>query len=106
METTPPTAPAVPAAVRVAPAPTPAPTLAPHDAAPAADLGAEYGLSARELVVARLMLDGLKNDEIAARLGLSFYTARNHITHILRKLGVSSRTKAAAKLLGVRPVDR
>jgi predicted ATPase/DNA-binding NarL/FixJ family response regulator len=54
------------------------------------------GLSERELEVLRLMADGLSNAEIAQRLCLSIGTVKVHTRHIYDKLGVSSRTQAAA----------
>jgi LuxR family transcriptional regulator, maltose regulon positive regulatory protein len=54
-------------------------------------------LSARELEVLALLADGLANDEIAARLYLSLHTVKAHARNIYAKLGVSSRTQAAAK---------
>jgi DNA-binding NarL/FixJ family response regulator len=56
-------------------------------------------LSRRELQVLALVADGLTNAEIAARLVLSEHTVHRHVTNILGKLGLSSRT-AAASLAG------
>jgi DNA-binding CsgD family transcriptional regulator len=55
------------------------------------------GLTARELEVLALLTDGLRNNEIAARLFLSDKTVDHHVSAILRKLGVSSRMKAVAE---------
>lgn len=55
------------------------------------------GLTARELDVLELIVDGLRNSEIAAGLSLSEKTVDHHVSAILRKLGVSSRVKAAAE---------
>lgn len=57
-------------------------------------------LSERELEILRLVAAGLANKEIARRLVISERTARTHVSTILRKLGLSSRTQAA--LLAVR----
>ncbi|WP_328453249.1 alpha/beta fold hydrolase [Amycolatopsis sp. NBC_00438] len=54
------------------------------------------GLSARELDVLRLVAQGLSDQEIARRLGISAHTAHRHVSNIRGKLGVSSRAAAAA----------
>jgi LuxR family maltose regulon positive regulatory protein len=53
-------------------------------------------LTARELEVLRALVAGLTNREIAARLVISEHTVHRHVTNAYRKLGVSSRTAAAA----------
>ena len=52
-------------------------------------------LTDRELDVLRLVGAGRANKEIAARLDISERTARTHVSNILRKLGLASRTQAA-----------
>ncbi len=52
-------------------------------------------LSARELDVLHLICKGLANKEIAARLGISENTVKNHVAAILCKLRVDDRTQAA-----------
>jgi DNA-binding NarL/FixJ family response regulator len=54
-------------------------------------------LTERERDVLRLIADGRRNSEIAARLGLSDKTIRNHVSAVLMKLQVSDRTAAAIK---------
>jgi LuxR family transcriptional regulator, maltose regulon positive regulatory protein len=54
-------------------------------------------LSRRELEVLPLLADGLTNEEIAARLYLSLHTVKAHARNIYAKLGVGSRTQAAAR---------
>jgi DNA-binding CsgD family transcriptional regulator len=55
-----------------------------------------YGLTERELGVLTLLADGRSNAAIAQDLGISVRTAAVHVSHILAKLGVCSRTEAAA----------
>lgn len=52
-------------------------------------------LSDREMEVLELLRDGMSNRSIAESLGISEKTARTHVSHILSKLGVESRTQAA-----------
>ncbi len=61
-------------------------------------LRAEYGLTTREIEVARLVAAGLSNNEIAERLGVRFFTARNHVERTLAKLGVTSRHRVGPLL--------
>ena len=58
------------------------------------DDGAE-DLTSRELDVLRLLGAGETNKGIAAALGITERTARTHVSHILSKLGLRSRTQAA-----------
>ncbi|HWB57456.1 MAG TPA: LuxR C-terminal-related transcriptional regulator [Gaiellaceae bacterium] len=66
------------------------------DAAGDADAPTLPELTTRERDVLRLVADGLTNREIAERLVLSEHTVHRHVTNILRKLGLPSRTAAAA----------
>lgn len=56
----------------------------------------EDELTAREREVLVLIAEGATNKEIAAQLVVSENTARNHVSHILGKLGFSRRSEAAA----------
>ncbi len=56
----------------------------------------EDNLTAREREVLALIADGATNKEIAAKLVVSDNTARNHVSHILSKLGLTRRSEAAA----------
>ncbi len=57
-------------------------------------------LTARELEILGLLAAGDSNKTIAARLSISVHTVKFHISSILTKLGVASRTEAVA--LGLR----
>jgi two-component system NarL family response regulator len=52
-------------------------------------------LSARELEVLELVVQGLTNKEIAGKLFISDITARNHVISLLAKLNAKDRTEAA-----------
>lgn len=52
-------------------------------------------LTQRESEVLRQLAYGLTNKEIAAALHISYETVKEHVQHILRKIGVSDRTQAA-----------
>ncbi len=52
-------------------------------------------LTARETEVLRLIARGLPNKQIASQLGLGLRTVESHVSSVLGKLGLSSRTEAA-----------
>ena len=56
----------------------------------------DYGLTAREGEVLALMVEGLSNAEIADRLVISVATVKFHVSGILSKMDVSSRTEAVS----------
>lgn len=64
-----------------------------------------HALTEREVEVLRLLCDGLRNAQIAARLSRSVRTVDHHVAAIFAKLGVSSRTEAmaAAVAAGIHP---
>ena len=51
-------------------------------------------LTTREKEVLEYIIDGLHNVEIAQKLGISFHTAKAHVSSILHKLGINLRTSA------------
>jgi DNA-binding NarL/FixJ family response regulator len=55
----------------------------------------EVPLTQRESEVLRQLAYGLTNKEIALALHISYETVKEHVQHILRKIGVSDRTQAA-----------
>jgi DNA-binding NarL/FixJ family response regulator len=52
-------------------------------------------LTKRESEVLKQLAFGLTNKEIAQSLGISYETVKEHVQHILRKIGVTDRTQAA-----------
>ena len=67
-------------------------------AAVAASLAAQMprqDLSAREVQVLELIVQGLANKQIAFALNIAEHTVKNHVKNILSKLGVQDRTQAA-----------
>jgi two-component system, NarL family, response regulator LiaR len=71
------------------------------DQAPAPD----YDLTEREQEVLALLVAGLNNSEIAEKLVVSPSTIKSHVSNILAKFGVASRTEAAAIAVRQRLVD-
>lgn len=55
-----------------------------------------HDLTERERAVLALLVEGLNNTEIAEKLVVSPSTIKSHVSHILAKLGVTSRTEAVA----------
>jgi DNA-binding CsgD family transcriptional regulator len=67
----------------------------------AADCGDQAGpasLTAREIVILRLVAAGRTNSAIAHELRLSPRTVAKHLEHVYRKLGVSSRAAAVSRM--------
>ena len=56
-------------------------------------------LTARELQIAQAVADGHSNRDIAARLGITEQTVKNHLTSIFGKIGVASRLQLALVFL-------
>lgn len=75
--------------------------LAPPDQDPLGDpvLRRRFRLTPREAELARLLVRGLTNAEIAERMGISGHTAHHYTERVLLKLDVSNRTQVGAKLL-------
>jgi len=62
-------------------------------------------LTERERGVLTLMIEGLNNTQIAVKLGVSPSTIKSHVSNILSKLGVASRTEAVTLALRSRIVS-
>lgn len=60
--------------------------------------GGDAHLTARETDILRLVDRGLSNKEIARQLCICLPTVKNHVHHILEKLGVARRSAAAARV--------
>jgi DNA-binding CsgD family transcriptional regulator len=58
----------------------------------------DVALTARELEVARLVVEGASNPEIAARLFLSRKTVERHVSNALAKTGTRNRTELARRI--------
>ncbi len=78
-------------ATEASPEGAPAPPF--HSCTVAADLSV---LSRRETEALRYLTAGMTNEDIAKQLGVSPLTARNHVQHTLKKLGLHRRTQAVA----------
>jgi DNA-binding NarL/FixJ family response regulator len=64
-------------------------------ATPRLQTDVEVPLTQRESEVLKQLANGLTNKEIALALNISYETVKEHVQHILRKIGVSDRTQAA-----------
>lgn len=65
-----------------------------------------FVLSDREAEILDYVATGLRNKEIAQKLGIAEKTVKNHVSNILKALQVNSRTEAAMKAVKARLVDR
>jgi NarL family two-component system response regulator LiaR len=79
-------------------------SLSPEAARAVIPAGADNGIGSTDLTgterrVLALMVDGQSNPQIADSLGTSLSTVKFHVSNILSKLGVSSRTEAVAQAL-------
>ena len=59
----------------------------------------DFDLTERELEVLVLLVEGLNNTQIAGRLSVSPSTIKSHVSNLLSKFGVESRTEAATLAL-------
>jgi DNA-binding NarL/FixJ family response regulator len=80
--------------------------LGPPDVERSADetaLGALHGLTARELEILRLLVEGYSNAQLARMLWVTEQTVKFHLSNIYRKLGVANRNEASrtARLAGM-----
>jgi DNA-binding NarL/FixJ family response regulator len=75
------------------------PAMEEHTSALSQQTLESFGLTRREIEILHLVVRGKANKEIAADLYISPLTVRTHLEHIYQKLGVGSRTEAAAFVL-------
>ena len=73
----------------------PSPACSPSACAPAATTEPVEPLTPREKEVLSQLAKGASNKEIAYELSITERTARTHVSNILGKLGLASRTQAA-----------
>lgn len=71
-------------------------SIPPHIAQQLAQRALRNELSVREREILQLVAQGMKNKEIADKLCISEFTARNHVINLLDKLGTRDRTEATA----------
>lgn len=62
-------------------------------------------LTKREKEIFDLLVINYSTSDIALKLGISEKTVRNHISNVIQKLGVSSRSQAIIELLKVNEVS-
>lgn len=63
------------------------------------ELRAHFGLTRKEVGVARLLAEGMTNGELAEALTISPHTARHHTEKVLSKLSVPSRRAVRERLM-------
>jgi DNA-binding NarL/FixJ family response regulator len=71
----------------------------PRDATPEPDNSEEsLGLTPRELELATLVVSGLRNRDVATRLGISEGTAKLHLYNVYKKIGVANRVELVLRM--------
>ncbi len=64
-------------------------------ATPRPGISLEVPLTQREIQVVRHICDGMTNKQIGDELEISYETVKEHVPHVLRKIGLTDRTQAA-----------
>jgi DNA-binding NarL/FixJ family response regulator len=67
--------------------------------------GEQFGLTAREMDVLRLLGKGYRNRDIAESLGLSPTTVKTHVARIFKRLEVNDRTDAVVTAFRLRIIE-
>ena len=62
-------------------------------------------LTPREKEIFNLLIKNQSTKEIAKTLGISEKTVRNHISHVIQKLGVDSRIQAVFELIKFKELE-
>jgi len=57
-----------------------------------------FHLSSREIEVAKLLIRGCSNKDMAEKLFVCEYTIKDHLKHIMKKMGVATRAKIMSKI--------
>ena len=61
-------------------------------------------LTLREREIFNLLVNNLDTEEIAEKLGISSKTVRNHISNVIQKLGLRSRSQALLELIKMKEI--
>ena len=61
-------------------------------------------LTIREREIFNLLVNNLDTEEIAEKLGISSKTVRNHISNVIQKLGLRSRSQALLELIKMKEI--
>lgn len=62
-------------------------------------------LTLREKEIFTLLIDNYNTKDIAARLGISEKTVRNHISNVMQKLDVTGRASAVVELIKLKELS-
>jgi len=60
-----------------------------------------FHLTPRQIEIAKLVCDGLNNDQIAKKCRITYNTSRTHLAHICAKIGVHGRADLILHLIKV-----
>lgn len=64
----------------------------------------KHFLTKREKQIFDLLVDNYDTDDIAVQLNISSKTVRNHISNVIQKLGVKSRSHAVIELIKINEI--
>ena len=62
-------------------------------------------LTKREKQIFKLLVQNVDTEDIANKLGISSKTVRNHISNVIQKLGVRSRSQAILELIKMNEIS-